>query len=453
MKRLELKKITRDERCQPRVQTSIDVVDRYAAAMKDGAKFPSVVVFDDGENKWLADGWHRVAAWERNGEKAIPCEVKSGDLRKAILYAVGINAQHGFPRSNADKRRAVEILLRDPEWAKWNAVKIAKTCGVSDMFVGKLRNLSSNGLKIDATDEKRLVTRNGKTFSIQTKAIGATGAIAKSVRDQLRDQPVWDDPKERIKLAKVEGTAAQKKVAQQILSGKASSVTAALKSLQREDKQARKSFKVPKRFKGRFTLHCGDLAEAGAKVADNSVDWIITDPPYPKEYLPVYKDLGAFAARVLKPGGSLVAMNGQSYLPEIMGLLAGHGDLRYHWMLAYLTPGGQAVQIWDRKVNTFWKPLLWYMKGEQNKKADWIGDSTKSEVNDNDKRFHDWGQSESGMADIVERFTFPNQVICDPFVGGGTTAVVALQMNRKFIGIDNDAKQISATKNRIAELG
>ena len=69
-----------------------------------------------------------------------------------------------------------------------------------------------------------------------------------------------------------------------------------------------------------------------------------------------------------------------------------------------------------------------------------------------DKRFHGWGQSESGMADIIERLTETGQTICDPFMGGGTTAVVALQLSRFFVGIDIDAKAIETTKSRIAKV-
>jgi len=195
-------------------------------------------------------------------------------------------------------------------------------------------------------------------------------------------------------------------------------------------------------------LICGTLATAGEKVASASVDWIITDPPYPKNYIALYGQLADFAARTLKPGGSLLAMVGQSYLPEIIAALGTR--LSYHWTLAYLTPGGQSAQLWERKVNTFWKPLLWFVKGKYE--GDWIGDVCRSDVNDNDKRFHEWGQSESGMADIVERFTYPGQTICDPFLGGGTTAVVAVKTGRLFIGIDSDAKAIATTKARLSEL-
>jgi site-specific DNA-methyltransferase (adenine-specific) len=181
-----------------------------------------------------------------------------------------------------------------------------------------------------------------------------------------------------------------------------------------------------------FTVISGDFRTA--EIEPESVDWIITDPPYPAEFLPLYSDLSAFAERVLKPGGSLVAMVGQSYLPAIMAQLGER--LTYQWTLAYLTPGGQAVQLWERKVNTFWKPLLWYVKGEYA--GGWVGDVTRSNVNDNDKRFHGWGQSESGMADIVERFTEPGELIVDPFGGGMTTGIVAEALGRRFIGIEID---------------
>jgi ParB/RepB/Spo0J family partition protein len=195
-----------------------------------------------------------------------------------------------------------------------------------------------------------------------------------------------------------------------------------------------------------FVVHACDFREADIEA--ESVDVIITDPPYPQEFLPLYEDLAAFAARVLKPGGSCVVMVGQSYLPEIMAMMCRH--LNYHWTCGYMTPGGQAVQLWDRKVNTFWKPLLWFTKGEYA--GDWIGDVCKSETNDNDKKHHHWGQSESGMVDIVERFSERSSIVLDPFLGGGTTGVVCVAMQRTFIGIELDAAVAAKAKQRIAEV-
>lgn len=180
---------------------------------------------------------------------------------------------------------------------------------------------------------------------------------------------------------------------------------------------------------------CADLFASGVKP-----DAVITDPPYPREFLPVFTELAQVCKDAKVP---LVAvMSGQSYLPEVMERLCEFLD--YRWTLAYITPGGQSAQQWQAKVNTFWKPVLLF--GES---IDWLGDVATSKPNDNDKRFHEWGQSESGMADLIERLTKPGQLICDPFMGGGTTAVVSLALGRRFVGCDIDAQLVKQAKERI----
>lgn len=189
----------------------------------------------------------------------------------------------------------------------------------------------------------------------------------------------------------------------------------------------------------------GSLVDAYETVEPHSIDVIVTDPPYGKEYLDCYDDLAVASNYLLKPGASLLVMIGQSYLPDILKKL--NGSLTYHWIVSYLTPGGQSAQLWTRKVNTFWKPVLWFVNGAYE--GGWVGDVTKSAVNDNDKRFHNWGQSESGMADLVNRFSRRNDLILDPFMGSGTTGKVALGLGRRFIGIDNDEKAIQIAEQRL----
>jgi len=43
-------------------------------------------------------------------------------------------------RSNADKRKAVNLLLRDDEWAAKSDRWIAEKCGVHHQLVARLRN-------------------------------------------------------------------------------------------------------------------------------------------------------------------------------------------------------------------------------------------------------------------------------------------------------------------------
>lgn len=224
---------------------------------------------------------------------------------------------------------------------------------------------------------------------------------------------------------------------------------AAQKEVRRRKKQeaiAVKLADLPPAITDRYSLHHSGVADLAEHIEPETVNAIITDPPYPKEYLHLYGDLGEFAAKVLKPGGSLLAMCGQTYLPDVLSLLLPH--LSYYWTLGYLTPG-DSPHLWHRQVNTNWKPVLWLVKGEYQ--GETVADVVKSDAND--KRFHEWGQSEGGFAEIVERFTSPGDLVVDPFLGGGTTAVVSLRLDRRFIGGDVDAGNLDTTRARLAEVG
>ena len=62
-----------------------------------------MVVFCDGTDYWLADGFHRLEAHRQVGFRDIEVDLKLGTKRGAILYAVGANASHGLRRTPADK--------------------------------------------------------------------------------------------------------------------------------------------------------------------------------------------------------------------------------------------------------------------------------------------------------------------------------------------------------------
>lgn len=510
---LVLDLIRMDGGTQSRQSLDGETINDYAEAMAGGARFPEVTVFYDGKAYWLADGFHRVNAAKQAGLISLPVSLHQGTQRDAILYSVGANASHGKRRTNADKRQAVERLLRDEEWSKWTNNRIAEQCAVDAKTVGTYR--ASMEIPEMGT---RLTQRNGATYPMNTGNIGKRPplqdpvsasappiipALPKDIPVRLRDSV--DDgtigrtqalrmnnvlarlPEEVRTLALAVAGANEDKVS--ILRdlydgrGKAGSngtfdeiastggfyygddmnrwcdfagsgalaIKEGLKSLSKHHAitaaQARDAARiaVPEKLSGAsYRLLSGDFRSQARDIEDNSIDIILTDPPYPAEYLPLFSDLGALAARALKSGGSLLVMSGELYLPEVMRRLCDH--LTYHWTLAYLTPGGQSPQIWNRNINTFWKPVLWLVKGEYV--GDWQGDVIKSERNEKDA--HYWQQSESGMLELVKRFSLPDQLILDPFCGSGTTGVAAVQLHRRFIGIDNDPAAIAAASERLS---
>jgi len=136
---LPLGRIRLDGGTQLRAKIDEGVINDYAEALRTGGALPPVTVFQDGKTIWLADGFHRYKAHYQAKEKHILAYIHKGTLRDAVLFAVGANASHGLRRSNADKRRAVEALLKDEEWSSWSNCEIARRCAVSDHFVGVVR--------------------------------------------------------------------------------------------------------------------------------------------------------------------------------------------------------------------------------------------------------------------------------------------------------------------------
>ena len=106
----------------------------------------------------------------------------------------------------------------------------------------------------------------------------------------------------------------------------------------------------------------GDFREATKEIPDNSIDLIFTDPPYDGDSLPLYKDLGIMAARVLKESGSLVTIAGHYALIKI-GNYVEESGLKYIHEVSLVHSGDSAkLHVYDIRVKH--KPILWFVKGK-----------------------------------------------------------------------------------------
>ncbi len=140
-KKIKLSDIVTDAGTQVRAGLNEATVTEYAEALADGAKFPPVIVFHDGDRYIAADGFHRIHAAIRNGATQIECDVRKGNKSDALKFALGCNAHHGLRRTNADKRHAVGMALK--EFPKLSDRALAEICIVSDHFVGDIRREST----------------------------------------------------------------------------------------------------------------------------------------------------------------------------------------------------------------------------------------------------------------------------------------------------------------------
>jgi site-specific DNA-methyltransferase (adenine-specific) len=376
---------------------SAAALEELASSIKEEGLISPCVLMGDT----LLDGRNRIEACRIAG--VAPAFVQyAGD--SPVSFIIGAN----LARRHLDKGQKIALALEiEPHFAEEARKRMAQAPG------------QPRGVKASAVE----IVPQQKSRDQAAAAVGVSGklvSMAKAIKEA--------DPErfERVKQGTLSVAKARKEV-------KANQDKRALAEAQkRVDAEKVRSLESVCDMR---VCSCRELFASGIKP-----DAVITDPPYPQEFLPVFSELaeGCKAA-----GVPLVAvMSGQTYLPEVMRRLCEH--LRYRWMMAYLTPGGQAVQQWTVKVNTTWKPLILFGDAEE-----WFGDVASSMVNDNDKRFHGWGQSESGMADVIARLTRPGQLICDPFLGGGTTAVVSLALGRRFVGCDVDGDAVAMARARV----
>ena len=423
-------------------QNTIEIGKRLIAAKK--------IITHGNFGKWLEDNFNLT---ERTAQNFMRIAERFGKTKLiSDLNSTQMIAMLALPKGEEEKFIAEKAAENNPaenmtvkelraEVAKWKADYEQKKSEVENLFDEKSELERKNSILQKNYDGIKQADNDKRD------AINELIAEKNSLQEQLRNQKpivigkIPDDYAE----TKSELTDALSKV-----DDLQSQLDKAIKNVEKlkktNERLERKQYTLSEELPAdACKLFQADIRDGLPQISDESVDFIITDPPYSREYIPLYGELSKVAARVLKDGGSLVCMVGQSYLPEIVKELS--KSMNYHWCMCYLTFGA-SPQLWQKRTNTFWKPLLWFVKGKYT--GDWNGNDVMQSPG-NDKNFHRWGQSVGGMKDIVERLTNPNDVVLDPFLGGGTTGITTILSGRKFIGADIERKCLDTTLERVKE--
>jgi hypothetical protein len=354
--------------------------------IRDGCR-DALVVWK--EEDILLDGHNRYEICQKN---------KIDFKTKGISLSDRLSAADWIDSNQLGRRNLSPDMMRLIRGRLYNRLK--KSIGAP---IGSKNASKKQSSQNDYINSKRTAEKIAQQQGVSSRTVQRDGEFAKQVESKPE---LMKAIKERVPVKKVIKEMHKEKYEKDLKAA-----------------QEKVTAKAREKFNSVCDIRCcsmKDLLTSGIKP-----DCIITDPPYPKKYLHLYEEL----AELSKSIPLVAVMCGQSYLPDIIATMIKH--IQYRWTLAYLTPGGQAAQQWESKINSFWKPVLLFGKGHE-----WIGDVCKSDAND--KRFHEWGQSESGMADLIDRLSEPGQIVCDPFVGGGTTALISLRLGRRFVGCDID---------------
>lgn len=214
-------------------------------------------------------------------------------------------------------------------------------------------------------------------------------------------------------------------------------------------------------------LYMGDCLDLMRGMADNSVDAVITDPPYGIDYQSARRtdkearrakiagDMQPFvwflhdAYRALKDGGALLCFC--------------RWDTQEAFRLAIGWAGFKIRQhvIWDRQwhgmgdVQTLFAPqhdIIWQAsKG----RCELRGNRPKSVIRSQRIAANSLLHPNEKPVDLMEQLITPvtdgDGIVLDPFMGSGTTGVACVNTGRNFIGIERDAQYFAISEKRITE--
>lgn len=260
-------------------------------------------------------------------------------------------------------------------------------------------------------------------------------------------------------------------------------------------------------------LYLGDSKKELKKLPDNSVDLIVTSPPYadqrketyggihPDNYVDWFLPISKQLLRVLKPSGTFIlnikekVVDGErsTYVMELILAMRKQGWLwteEFIWHKKNCYPGK-----WPNRFRDAWERLLQFNKGKKFHMyqeavmvpmGDWAKTRLKNlsdtdKIRDNSKVGSGFGKNISNWIDrdkayptnvlrlatecgnknhsatfpeelpewFIKLFTKEKEMVLDPFMGSGTTLFVANRMKRNAIGIDIVPEYYEMVRNQI----
>lgn len=419
------------------------------------------------EYKALRDSIKEKGQWEsiKINSKGV---VLDGINRLRACQELSIKPQFetvDFPNANLERCYVIEINLRRRHLTDYQKIELSKELldlerkhaherqskGGKTFGSGKQEIKPETGAKEESKGNAvdKVAEKIGVSSRNYYKGLSISENAPPVIKNQLRNNKLSiEKAYKQTKALNLAPAAEKNKIIEKLESGGAKDVWDARSQVRKELGAEYMRKGLIEYHKGSSELLIGDFMRVGKVIKDNSVALIITDPPYAEKYLPLWADLAKFAARVLKPGGYLIAYSGQMFLPDVFDSLRKH--LNYYWM-ATVQHSSSQTQIFPRKVRNRFKPLLIFTKGKKPRDHEWFFDLLDGEKGD--KEMHEWAQSESEAAYFVEKFTLPGETVADPLCGVGTFLKPARDLDRKVIGIEIERSSFEMAVAALMETG
>lgn len=217
-----------------------------------------------------------------------------------------------------------------------------------------------------------------------------------------------------------------------------------------------------------------DCIEGMKLLGDNSIDLIVTDPPYrvtargnpgntggmlkkeifmsgkvfkenditPQEYIPEFY-------RVLKDGAHCYIMSNHINLQQVINVAVENG---FKFVKSLIWNKGN--KIMGHYYMSQFEYILFFRKGKGKMinncgTADILNVPNKKTKNESGKNIHDTEKPVQLMEILIANSSQPNEIVLDPFIGYGTTAIACKNLNRNYVGFELDKEYYDLAKKRI----
>lgn len=379
----------------------------------------------------LIAGWHRLQAFRELGRETIPAFVLGVDAIGAGMLAIDENLVRNelsaLERADLLQERKLMYEILHPDTRRGGDRGNQYTGG-------KKRQTAVSAF----CQEARLWT--GQASRTVRQYVQVASRLSPEAKELIRGTRLEDGITELSQISRLQETE-QVEVVRKLLRNSQWSVRQAIAESRRERfRNAGNELSTSPSIQ----LLTGDFRQVGETIEAASVKMVITDPPYSNAAVSLFEALGEFAYRVLQPGGSFFCMLPPTHLPDAIPALGRH--MKYQWTYIYVL-GGPGTIVYARRVCNDHKLILWFVKDKYEGPpfTDVIFGTGP------DKRYHPWGQSETAFDLLIKRYTEPKDLVIDPFVGGGAVAAAALDLDRRFIGIDLSPAAIETVRCRIGQ--
>lgn len=391
-------------------------------ALKESIRQHGVIVpIIRDENGTIIDGHHRDRACRELRIKNVPTITLAGlteDQKRDHALVLNLVRR----KINRKQMRAIIAteLRRTPDISnQW----LAEVVGSTDKTVDSVRRELIAGSEIPILDSYR--AKDGKRYP-------ATRLYTERAKQTARA---------RTALATLGNHAPRKAVT--------------LKQLEREAKrkqrldQARGRYKQPDDH-APIRLYHSDFRdlEQVARIEPGSVDLVLTDVPYNREFTKQFDDLGAFVARVLKDGGVFAVYVGVIQVADAIKAFTRHLEYRATAFSSWL---GDGPVIQPLQCVTQTTPVLVFSKGKWTRTTRWYNAFHNSAA---EQDLHEWQKPLADVEHWLLSFSDPGDLICDPLSGSGCTAAACSQTvhgQRRFVGCDINRDAIRIAQQRLKE--